>query len=387
MSAHLVNTVNNSQVVHVILRGTQPLPHLHWAENMPISIPRALAVQIGVAEGESICCRDFGRLDACWAAKLREAAVWITRKPLSSRLPFSYQRVPPRLRSLIARGMGFYQRRRQDAWGRFPQWPLDLSSDILTDLAMPRQTPRQHLVVLSHDLDSLEGLRNAVRYFLPMEEAVGARSSNYVVPCGWPLDHGSLRTIVERGHELGVHGYAHANLSAFLPPEMCKERLQKAKQALSAYPVAGFRAPSLVRTPQLMRSLATLFDYDSSIPTSGGLFPQPNNGCASARPFMLEGISVLPLSMPRDGTLRFLGYGPEAILELWKTCAAKIMASGGIVVLLTHCETRFSGTGGMLAGYESFLKWIAAQPGCRFATAREALLLSAGINTAVTFHT
>lgn len=367
--------MNNNLVVRVVLKGTQFLPHMQWAENMHLSIPNGLASQLGVAEGECVYCQDLKTIDAQWASRLRESAAWITRKPVSSRLPFSYQRVPAQLRSVIARGMGLYQRQRQNKWGRFPQWPLDLSVDMLTDLAVPRKITDQRLVVLSHDLDSLEGLRNAVRFFLPLEENVGARSSNYVVPCGWTLDHNCLRAIEDRGHELGVHGYDHANLTAFLPPEMCRERLYKAKQALSGYQIEGFRAPSLVRTPSLMRSMSNFFAYDSSIPTSGGLFPQPNNGCATARPFELEGIKVLPLSMPRDGTLRFLGYAPDAVLEFWKGCAANIMASGGIVVLLTHCEARFSGNDEMLSVYESFLTWLAMQPGCRFATAKEALKL------------
>lgn len=359
--------------VRVVLKGTQSSPHLGWAENLPLAIPRGLADRLGVTEGQSVRCSDFGALDARWAAELRESAVWITKKPLSASLPFSYQRVPPWLRSLVARGIGSFQRRREQVWSFFPRWPLDLSADILEDLASPRPAPRQHLVVLSHDLDSREGLHNALRYFLPLEEAAGARSTNYVVPCGWPLDHSSLHDLVARGHELGVHGYDHANLSAILPPELCRERIEKAREALSAYPVAGFRAPSLIRTPQLLRTLASFFSYDSSIPTTGGLFPQPNNGCASARPFELEGITVLPLSMPRDGTLRFLGYAPDAILALWKTCATQIMASGGIVVLLTHCEARFSGNDEMLACYEAFLRWLVEQPGCAFVTAREAL--------------
>lgn len=359
--------------VRVVLKGTQSFPHLGWAENLPLAIPRGLAAQLGVAEGQSVRCSDFGALDARWAAELREAAVWITKKPLSSSLPFSYQRVPPWLRSLAARGIGLWQRRRQEVWASFPRWPLDLSADILEDLAAPRPAARQHLVVLSHDLESKEELSNALRHFFPLEEAVGARSTNYVVPCGPPLDHDGLQELVSRGHELGVHGYDHANLSAFLPPELCRERMQKARQVLSAYPVAGFRAPSLIRTPQLLRTLASFFSYDSSIPTTGGLFPQPNNGCASARPFGLEGITVLPVSMPRDAALMFLGYAPDAILELWKTCARQIMDSGGIVVLLTHCGARFSGNEEMLACYEALLRWLAEQPGCSFVTAREAL--------------
>ena len=69
------------------------------------------------------------------------------------------------------------------------------------------------------------------------------------------------------------------------------------------------------RTRALLRDLSGRYRYDTSIPTSGGLFPVPNNGCASARPFATEGMLELPLSMPRDGSLRFLGYSPGEIAQ------------------------------------------------------------------------
>jgi hypothetical protein len=125
------------------------------------------------------------------------------------------------------------------------------------------------------------------------------------------------------------------------------------------YGASGYRAPSLLRTPGLLRDLAEFYRYDSSIPTAGGLFPTPNNGCASARPFLVEGIAELPLSMPRDGSLRFLGYSPDQILKCWLDCARQIGRSGGVVVLLTHCERQFSGNPPMLAAYRRFLEFVA----------------------------
>ena len=111
-----------------------------------------------------------------------------------------------------------------------------------------------------------------------------------------------------------------------------------------------------------LRDLASRYARDSSIPTSGGLFPVPNNGCASARPFMIEGIAEIPLSMPRDGSLRFLGYAPDDIARIWIECADLIARSGGTVVLLTHCERRFSGNDRMFTAYRRFLDHLAGHP-------------------------
>ncbi len=88
----------------------------------------------------------------------------------------------------------------------------------------------------------------------------------------------------------------------------------------------------------------------------------PNNGCASARPWAVEGILELPLSMPRDGSLRFLGYSPDEIAALWIDCADLISRSRGIVMLLTHCERRFSGDERMFDAYRRFLEHVRAHP-------------------------
>jgi peptidoglycan/xylan/chitin deacetylase (PgdA/CDA1 family) len=59
-----------------------------------------------------------------------------------------------------------------------------------------------------------------VRDFLDIEETAGARSTSFVVPCAWPLDHGLLQQLHDRGHEIGVHGYDHANRTPFAAPEV-----------------------------------------------------------------------------------------------------------------------------------------------------------------------
>ena len=247
--------------------------------------------------------------------------------------------------------------------GRFPQWPLDLSADFLADLAgverwRPSSGPAP--VIVSHDLDSPEGLESLVKSFLPLEEAVGARSTNFVVPCGYAIDHGLLGDVRARGHEVGVHGYDHANRTPFAADAERRQRLDAARPLVERYGIAGYRAPSLLRTRALLRDLASRYRYDSSMPTSGGLFPVPNSGCASARPFVVEGITEIPISLPRDGSLRFLGYSPREIAEVWIACAERVAASGGVIMLLTHCERRFSGTPAMVDAYRRFLDFIAA---------------------------
>ena len=300
-----------------------------------------------------------------------------TSPPASSRLPISYRYVPARLRMMIARFIGRRKRASRDEWADYPDFPLDLSADLAADLLgtstrrVPSGAPAP--VVLSHDLDSPEGLSSFLRRFAPIEEAAGARSTCFCVPCAWTLDHGQLTELTDRDHELGIHGYDHANVTPFAEPEKRRRRLDAARPLIERYDCVGYRAPSLLRTPELLADLAERYGYDASMPASGGLFPVPNNGCATARPFAVCGIAELPLSMPRDGSLRFLGYRPSEIASLWIDCASRIAGAGGVVVLLTHCERHFSGNRSMLDAYRRFVEFIASDDRFVFRRARDVM--------------
>jgi peptidoglycan/xylan/chitin deacetylase (PgdA/CDA1 family) len=303
-------------------------------------------------------------IDPAVARAVREHAAFTDRPPISGRLPFDYQRIPGWGRAAIASVIGRWHRSRAAKWAAFPGWPLDLTADLLADLSpAPRsKSPGPTPVVLTHDIDSDEGLRNLRTAFLPIEESIGARSVSYIVPCAWPIDAAAVEDVVARGHEIGIHGYDHSNRTAFADTTERRRRLDAARAFADRFRAVGYRAPSLLRTRALLGDLGSRYLYDSSIPTSGGLFPVPNNGCATARPFTIEGVTELPLSMPRDGSLRFLGYSAAAIGHLWTQCADSIARSGGVVVLLTHCERRFSGNPEMLATYRRFLEYLAGRP-------------------------
>ena len=352
-----------SGLTRVRLCGTPP-PRVEWALDLEVSVPTGWARQAGSA------CRD-GQLDlgavdttsaAAIAQDLRLRAAFIDASPQSARLPFRYHHVPAALRTFIAGRIGRRLRDRQHEWARFPGWPLDVSADVFDDLAAAHtpidRTPTP--VVVSHDIDSAEGLRLLVDRFLEIEERAGARSTNYIVPCGWPLDHGLLREIVARGHTIGVHGFDHSNKTPHASPADRRDRLRRGFDALAAYGPRGYRAPSLIRTAGLLDDLAELYDYDSSIPTSGGPFPAFNNGCASVRPFVIGRTLELPVTMRRDGSLLFMGHRPDEIGEMWRHDAAAVHRARGVVMVLTHCERRFTGNEPMLDTYRQFLEHLAS---------------------------
>ena len=373
--------MSNDVLIPVKIKRVSGASHLAWAQGMQFCLPHSILKKNRLNEyldedGNLVIPSEIPPLATQAAEALRLRAAFTDNRPLSSRLPISYQNVPPSLRSLVASIIGRWKCRSPERWAAFPRWPLDLSADFLADLVNGRSsrfaaapTP----VVLTHDLDSAEGLENLVRWFLDIEESIGVRSTNFIVPRAWPIDYRLLDHVRDRGHEIGIHGYDHSNLTPFSDPVRRLSRLEGARELIDRYDILGYRSPSLLRTRGLLRDLRNLYRYDSSIPTSGGLFPVPNNGCASARPFWIEEMAELPLTMPRDGSLRFLGYSPQEILDCWIHCAQEISQSGGVVVLLTHCEAHFSGNSVMLEVYRRFLDYIASSELFAWSNPREIL--------------
>ena len=338
-----------------------------WAEGrrfkLPADLPERLKWRVSASGDLSI---ERGALPAPPSAivQMRERAAFTEQPPASARLPFSYQRVPGRLRAAIGSVVGRWNRGRADRWAAFPGWPLDLTADLLGDLARRRSPtaprPRAGRADARHRL--ARGPAEPGRSL-----SAGRRSRRRT------LDelHRPVRVGGGRGARAGHHQprarRRRARLRSQQPHAVCergerRRRLDAARPFATKYGAAGYRAPSLLRTRALLRDLAGRYRYDSSIPTSGGLFPVPNNGCASARPFAIEGILELPLSMPRDGSLRFLGYSPDEIAALWIDCADLIARSRGVVILLTHCERRFSGDERMFDAYRRFLEHVRTHP-------------------------
>ncbi len=279
-----------------------------------------------------------------------------TDVPFSSKLPFSYQLIPQILRITVARFIGRRQRKYTYRWAKFPSFPLDLSVDALSDiLVIPYEKLKPTPVVLTHDIDNPASFQKLPE-FLKEEERVDARSINFVVPFKWPLDHTMLSEIKGRGHEIGIHGFDHGNKTPFLSEIEIRQRIEKMRHLVEKYDIKGYRSPSLLRTRKLLRELSKVFQYDSSISTAGGLFPVPNNGCASARVFECEGIYEVPLSLPSDAKLFLLGYNPHEIINLWITCAERISQSGGIIVLLIHSDKYFFGNRVIFSLYRELLQ-------------------------------
>lgn len=299
-----------------------------------------------------------------YITSLREYGLYTSTPPASSLMPFSYQRVPQGIRWITASLLTRFNYWRMKGQSFFPRWPLDLSADALEDFTscfdskpLSRQNHSKTTVVLTHDIDNPESLKNMPR-FLAIEESFGFRSTNFIVPMGWPLDCEIIERAVSNDHEIGLHGYNHDNCTPFLPYDAIERRFEECLPFIERYRVKGYRAPSLLRTQNLFRCLKRYGLYDASVPTVGGQYSLKPNGCASARPFYHQEVWELPLSLPTDASLLFLGFKPDHILRLWIDTTQAIGKSGGTVVLLTHCEAVYSGNPQMLKVYAEFLTFL-----------------------------
>jgi peptidoglycan/xylan/chitin deacetylase (PgdA/CDA1 family) len=94
--------------------------------------------------------------------------------------------------------------------------------------------------------------------------------STFFVP-GWTADNypESVREVIRRGHEVGVHGYRHENLAQLNSQESEVAIFRRSidrLQALTGQPPLGFRAPDWEFSPYTMENLVRFnFKYDSSL--------------------------------------------------------------------------------------------------------------------------
>ena len=140
-------------------------------------------------------------------------------------------------------------------------------------------------VVLTHDIDSPEGLKNLRLAFPAAEEAVGARSTSYIVPCAWRLDHGLIAELVARGHEVGVHGYDHSNRTPFAASDERRRRLDRRASFAERYGAAGLsRAVALAHARPAARSRRTLSVRQQHSHVAAGCFRCPTT--AAPRPVL-----------------------------------------------------------------------------------------------------
>jgi len=297
-----------------------------------------------------------------------------TKRPYYTYMPFHYHRVPSKVRLLLAKLVRLGGKI-GEANSPFPAWPIEPSLEAIRWIYLNslrlldkeiRPSPfwpknKRYALVLTHDIDTEQGLQNVPR-FVEIEEEFGLHSCWYVVGKHYRLDFSLLDGLLKRGFEIGLHGYNHDNKLPFLAGTEIEAKLKECLPLIRKLDMKGFRSPSLLRTKRLMERVSNLFQYDSSFPDTG-LFPTRGNGCCSIFPFLVEKLVVLPVTLPPDGTLLSLGFSPERILDMWLRKLDWIKKVGGMALLLTHPEPQLSGNRAMLEIYRRFLREISRDKG------------------------
>jgi peptidoglycan/xylan/chitin deacetylase (PgdA/CDA1 family) len=250
----------------------------------------------------------------------------------------------------------------------FPSWPLEGSVDRLVRfyalcglVSTDAETARfawfwpcgyRAAVILTHDVESSEGLRLAVE-LADLEQERGLRSSFNIVGGHYEIDDGIVRELAGRGFEIGLHGLLH-DRSLFSSRDEFERQLPLLEAAARRLGAKGFRSPATHRVLDWLPELPV--DYDCSVPHADRYEPQPG-GCCSLWPYMLGRIVELPWTLPQDHIL-FTLLG-ERSATVWVRQLDAIEQRFGLVQCLSHPDPGYLGDADKRALYVDFLDAVA----------------------------
>jgi len=175
----------------------------------------------------------------------------------------------------------------------------------------------------------------------------------------------AVKAIVDRGHEVGAHGYMHEEWGA-LSPATERELMEKTTAILRGLVGAaprGWRSPGAVMTPLTVELLAGLgYRYTSDF-TDRDL------------PYVMEGGTLvqLPFAWVLDD---YVYYAPARairstrdVIEIWREEFEATYAEGGYFNLC--CHPRLSGRAARVRALEEFIRTMQEHPGVWFARCEE----------------
>jgi peptidoglycan-N-acetylglucosamine deacetylase len=167
---------------------------------------------------------------------------------------------------------------------------------------------------LSSRSERMYGLGRGLERVLDALAAHAVRASFYVPGLVAQRHPEQLAAILERGHELGLHGHTHRR------PDHLSAREQRAEledglaalQAIGGLRVRGYRAPGWELTPTTLAALGELgFTHDSSLMADD----RPYRISAGARE-----LTEFPVHWTLDDAPHFKhGTDPTALTDAWLT--------------------------------------------------------------------
>jgi hypothetical protein len=274
--------------------------------------------------------------------------------------------IPRRLQVAARRGLIRWQ-----GAPDFPGWPMDGSVSSLLRFWIRCELTATHrrelgfrwfwpdaaraAVILTHDVESAAGLRNAP-HIADLEEERGLRSSFNIVAAEYPIDWGIVRELGDRGFELGVHGVFH-DRSMFASRAQFEAQQGPLATMAERLAAEGFRSPATHRVHDWLAELPV--SYDCTVPLSDPYEPQPG-GCCSPWPYFEGSLVELPWTIPQDNTT-FNLLGKRSI-DLWMEQVEALERSFGLIQCISHPDPGYLGAVTQERLYVEFLDSIVARP-------------------------
>lgn len=319
-----------------------------------------------------------------YSAKVMENVIYEKyvdiKRPLYTRLPFNYQRLPAAIRYYGQRLL-----RTDGACDRsFPAWPFEGSLERLRKASKGRLPAascafskalswpgsKRSVVVLTHDIES-DTNWTWVRRIAEVEMDLGFRSCWNVVPRLYRIDHDTLKWLKENGFEIGLHGYNHDNKLVFLAEAAIRRRIESAGPFMREYNIRGFRSPSWLRNAKLFGVLKDYFLYDMSALDVDRISPGGVGGSCSLFPYSVNGLVEVPTTIPYEYPLQ-RGVAADGLNDFWKGKISMIKEIGGAIAVITHPDPYYGGSDVLVDAYRKLLESFAADSGLARMLPREA---------------
>ena len=218
---------------------------------------------------------------------------------------------------------------------------------------------------------------NVIPRILDLLDDHGVKSTFFVVGINAANHPDVMKMIVDRGHEIGCHGWKHESIN-MIPKEEEKQRMLKSIEAIEkatgVRPV-GNRTAGADLSPNTLDLLRELgFLYDSSIRNND--IPYILEGKPSK---FGEGLVVIPSYYDMDDFHQFADYpgtkyharmlSPETGYEMWTQAFDGFYKYGLCYATMFHPQ--IIGKPGLMMLFDRVLNYIKKFPNVWFATAEE----------------
>ncbi len=285
------------------------------------------------------------------------------KKSIISYLPFHYRKIPFSIRNIF---INYFIRKKFHKKKLFPVFPAEKSLEVikyiiktlLSETLYTFNWPncKKYCIILTHDVDTKKGFKQ-IGEIQKVEEEYGFKSSWNVVGKLYPIEHSILEYLVNKGCEIGLHGYNHDNKIAYQKESEIREKIIDCMDLIKRYNIKGFRSPSYLRSPTLFNVLQDYFLYDSSVPDVDFFSPSNLCGCCSIFPYKVGNLVELPVTIPYEIPL-FIGYRIAQLNDFWKPKIDWIKEAGGMILINTHSDPHLSGNLKMIRSYKNLLAYV-----------------------------